>query len=136
LTTENLEIVRRVMEAYEVGDTEAQLVLLDSDVELVEWPDTPDSNTFRGHEGALEAARSWAEAWEWLRNEVDEMVEAGKRVLVCGRTRGKGKGSAVEVEIDAFNVYTLRDGKVTRMEFFTSREPALRAAGLQSEEAG
>lgn len=36
----------------------------------------------------------------------------------------------VEVGIDAFNVYTLRGGKVTRMEFFTSREPALRAAGL------
>jgi hypothetical protein len=57
------------------------------------------------------------------------MFDAGDRVLVCGRTRGKGKGSAVEVEI---NAYTLRDGKVTRMEFFTTEEPALRAAGLET----
>jgi hypothetical protein len=31
---------------------------------------------------------------------------------------------------EAYNVYTLRDGKVTRIEFFTTKEPALRAAGL------
>ena len=35
---------------------------------------------------------------------------------------------------EAFNVYTVRDGKVTRMEFFTSREPAERAAGLRERE--
>ena len=131
----NREVVQRLAKPFEADDTDTQLALLDPDIELVEWPDAPDRRTFRGHAGAIEAASSWNEVWERLRNETDEIVEAGDRVLVSGRTRGKGRGSSVEVEIETFNVYTVRDGKVTRIEFFTSREPAIRAAGLQSEEA-
>jgi ketosteroid isomerase-like protein len=136
MSRENVEIVRRAMAAYEAGDLDTQLEVLDPNIELVEWPEGPDQRTYRGHTGAVRAAESWAEAWEWLRNDVDEIVETGDKVLVCGRTFGKGKGSSVEVAIDAFNVYTLRDGKVTRIEFFTKKEPALRAAGLdESHEA-
>jgi ketosteroid isomerase-like protein len=135
----NVVIVRRLTEAFDRGDIDAQLALLDPDVELVEWPETIDQGTYRGHDGAVKAFESWFEAWEWLRNEVEEIVENGDRVLVCGRTHGKGKGSSVEVAIDAFNVYTVGEGKITRMEFFTTKEPALRAAGLDksssSEEA-
>jgi ketosteroid isomerase-like protein len=128
--SENVEVVHLLLEAYERDDVVAQLALMDPEVEIVEWPDSPEATTYRGHAGAIRAGETWSEAWEWIRNEVDDFVDAGDRVLVCGRTRGKGRGSTVEVAIDAFNVYTVRDGKVTRMEFFTSREPALRAAGL------
>jgi ketosteroid isomerase-like protein len=128
--SQNVALVRRLMEAFDRGDFDAQLSMLDRDVELVEWPEGPDQRRFRGHDGAGQAFESWFEAWEWLRNDVQEFVEAGDKVLARGRTYGKGKGSAVEVAIDAFNVYTVREGKVTRIEFFTTEEPALRAAGL------
>jgi ketosteroid isomerase-like protein len=127
---QNVAVVRRLMEAFEQSDLDAQLALLDPEIEMVEWPEGPDQRTFSGHEGAMQAWGSWFEAWEWLRNDVDEIVEVGEKVLVCGRTFGKGRGSAVEVVIDAFNVYTVRQGKITRAEFFTTKEPALRAAGL------
>jgi ketosteroid isomerase-like protein len=130
MSAETVEIVERAMAAYEADDLDAQLEILDPDVELVEWPESPDQRSYRGHEGALRAAESWGEAWEWIRVDVDEVMEAGDKVLVCGRTFGKGKGSSVEVAIDTFNVYTVRDGRVTRIEFFTTEEPALRAAGL------
>jgi ketosteroid isomerase-like protein len=130
MASENVAVVHLLLEAFERDDVVAQLALMDPEVEIVEWPEGPEARTYRGHAGAIRAGESWSEAWEWIRNEVDDFVEAGDRVLACGRTHGKGRGSAVEVAIDAFNVYTLRDGKVTRMELFTSREPALRAAGL------
>jgi ketosteroid isomerase-like protein len=130
MSAENVEIVQKTMAAFEAGDTEAQLAMLDPDVELIEWPESPDQRTYRGHSGAMRASESWSEAWEWIRVEVDELLEAGDKVVVCGRTFGKGKGSSVEVAIDAFNVYTVHDGKVKRIEFFTTEEPALRAAGL------
>jgi ketosteroid isomerase-like protein len=129
------DVVRRLQEAFEAGDLETQLSLIDPDVVIAEWPDTPDPKTGHGHAGVAAIAASWAEVWEWLRTDVDEFVEAGDRVLAIGRTRGKGKGSEIEVDIDSFNVYTVRDGKVTRMEFFTSKEPALRAAGIEEDAA-
>jgi ketosteroid isomerase-like protein len=127
---DNVELVRWVMEAYHAGDFDALLELLDPEVEIVEWPEAPDHRTFRGRDGALEAFESWGDAWEWVRVDVDEIVGADDRVLLSGRTRAKGKGSSLEVEMDAFNVYTVRDGRVVRIEFFTTREPALHAAGL------
>ena len=130
MSAENVETVKRAMAAYEADDLDTQLEILDPDVELIEWPESPDQRTYRGHEGALRAAESWAEAWEWIRVDVDELLDAGDKVVVCGRTFGKGKGSSVEVAIDTFNVYTVRDGKVKSIEFFTMEEPALRAAGL------
>jgi uncharacterized protein len=137
MPSENVEIVRRMSEAFETGDIEALLALVDPEVEVTEWPEALDSKTYRGYSGLAEAMQSWADAWEWLHNDVHEIVENGRHVLVRGRTRGKGRGSEVEVEIDAFHVYTLRDGKASRMVFFTTEEPALQAAGLtESQEAG
>jgi ketosteroid isomerase-like protein len=130
---DNGEVVRRLMEGFDRRDFAAMLAVLDPAVELVEWPNSPDAKTFRGHDGALRAFESWFEAWEWLRTELEQTIEAGDKVLVCGHTTGKGKGSAVEVGVGAFNVYTLRDRKVTRIEFFTEREPAVRAAGFDAE---
>jgi ketosteroid isomerase-like protein len=130
MSAENVEIVKRAMAAFEAGDLDTQLKILDPGVELVEWPEGPDQRRYRGHSGAIRAAESWSEVWEWIRVEADEVIDAGDKVLICGRTFGKGKGSSVEVAIDTYNVYTLRDGKVTRIEFFTTEEPAVRAAGL------
>jgi len=126
----NVEVVRRLLDAFERGDLDSQLTLLAPDVEIVEWPDAPDSRTFRGHDGARQASEAWGEVWEWLRSDVEEVAEVRDRVVVSGRTHAKGKGSAVEVDVETFNVYTLREGKVTRVELFTSRGPAMRAAGL------
>ena len=130
MASESVQVVHLLLEAYERDDVVAQLALMDPEVEIVEWPESPEARTYHGHAGAIQAGETWSEAWEWIRNEVDDLVDAGDTVLACGRIRGKGRGSAVEVAIDAFNVYTLRYGKVTRIELFTSREPALRAAGL------
>ena len=62
--------------------------------------------------------------------EVEDIVEAGDRVLVTVHQRAKGKGSAIEVEIRSFNVYTFRDGKVTRMSCSPSGSRRCEAAGL------
>jgi hypothetical protein len=42
-----------------------------------------------------------------------------------------GKGSTVPVDFDSFTVFTLRDDKIARMEFFIRREQALAAAGIE-----
>jgi ketosteroid isomerase-like protein len=62
--------------------------------------------------------------------DIAEIVDAGDHVLVSLDQRARGSGSGIEVEITSHNVYTFRDGKVTRVQLFIEREPALAAAGL------
>jgi hypothetical protein len=44
--------------------------------------------------------------------------------------RSRPAGSRAEVEIRAAHVWTMRDGRATRLEIFPRREKALEAAGL------
>jgi hypothetical protein len=46
------------------------------------------------------------------------------------RFRGRGRASGAEVEGRHFEVYTVRDRKVIRVEEFSERGEALEAAGL------
>ena len=44
--------------------------------------------------------------------------------------RGRGKQSGAEVSMEFFQLWTFRDGKITRGQGFFDREEALKAAGL------
>ena len=60
-----------------------------------------------------------------------ELVDAGERVVVSERLVGKGKGSGVEVAQSWGAIWTVRDGRVVRMELgYPDREAALAAAEL------
>jgi ketosteroid isomerase-like protein len=104
--------------------------MLDPEIELHEWPAAPGARTYHGHDGVRRALDSWFEVWQWMEVEIEDIVDLDDRVFFTLHQRAKGKGSAIEVEVDTFNVYTLRDGKVIRIELFTERDPALAAAGL------
>jgi len=49
---------------------------------------------------------------------------------VTVRWRARGHGSGVEIDALFYEIYTLRDGRIVRMDEFTDRSEALEAAGL------
>jgi ketosteroid isomerase-like protein len=128
--SENVELVRRLIHAFNRLDLDAAVAVLDPGVELREWPAAPGARTYHGHEGVRRALDSWFEVWEWMQVEIKDIVDLDDRILFTLHQRAKGKGSAVEVEMDSYNVYAFRDAKVCRMELFTERDPAIAAAGL------
>ena len=130
VSAENVAAVREFTEAFNRLDFDSVIAELDPQVELREWPAAADSQTYRGRDGVRAALDKWLEAWEWMRVEILDMVEVDERVLLTAHQRAKGRGSMIEVEITSFNVYTFRDGKLTLIELFTERDPALEAAGL------
>ena len=44
----------------------------------------------------------------------------------------RGRATGIETEQRAFLIWTLRDGRVTRLQTFADREEALEAAGLEA----
>jgi ketosteroid isomerase-like protein len=120
-------LLQRFVDAFNRRDIDSMVADLDPTVELHEWPEAPGAQSFRGIEGVVQAFDGWFDVWEWMQVEITDMEEADGRVLVTLHQRAKGRGSEVEVEIDSYNVYRFEDGKVTSIELFTDRDPAVEA---------
>jgi ketosteroid isomerase-like protein len=137
MTAENVEIVRRLMEAYFSGDfaavLEIQSVVIDPEIEFRPPPEHPDFDVFRGIEELNRAFAVWTGEWKSLRFDTPEYIDAGDRVLVAHRQWGTAKGSGIEVETEVFNVFTLSAGKIIRFNMFFERAGALEAAGLVAD---
>jgi ketosteroid isomerase-like protein len=109
--------------------------LLTDDFEVVggdHFGDLGLTSDGRGVEGLVSVWREWLSPWETYRTEVEDFLDAGEdRVVVLIRDRGRLRESDSEVELVSASVWTLRDGKIARIEFHTSRPQAFRAAGLE-----
>jgi ketosteroid isomerase-like protein len=130
MSRENVEIVRRHLEAYLAGDNETALAAYDPAVEF-DTSVRPDGRVHRGRQGVAEAMRVWTGAFENWRLDVKEYIDAGDKVLVVVRESGRGKGSGLEIDQDAFGVFTLRDGRIVHWKGFVDRNDALKAAGIE-----
>ena len=75
----------------------------------------------------------WLAPWESYRTEIEELRGAGDRVLALVRDFGRRPDMDAEIELVTGTVWTVREGKVTRVEFFANRADSARAfeaAGL------
>jgi SnoaL-like domain len=88
------------------------------------------NRTYSGIEGFREMWLDWVQPWETYYVRVDEVIDAGDRVVVLIRDRARRHDMDAEVELIAGSVWTIRDGRLARVEFCGDREEALATAGL------
>ncbi len=122
MSQENVEIVRMFLSA---GVDEA---LPHADPDIV-WNPIEELPT-QGHDAVRASLAHWKAEWDDYKLMPEEFVDMGDRVVVTVRLRGRGRGSGVEIAARFYDVYTLHDGKIVRMDQFTERSEALAAAGL------
>jgi ketosteroid isomerase-like protein len=130
MSQENVEIVRRCLDAYVCGDLEAALAVFDPAIEVYDH-DIPDAGEYRGLEGVLHWQADWERSWESWRWEPEKFIDAGERVVAVLRVHARGRESGVDLDRIDGAVWTLRDGKCVRLDYYGSREQALEAAGLR-----
>ena len=137
MSEENVEIVRRVYEAVARRDTATVLAVYDPDIEWdlsrSLWGDLTGRAIYRGHEELRAFYREWYEAWGNYEEAVEELIEAGQRVIVVATGHGRGRASGAEVGWTQYGVWTIREGKIVRVAWFETREAALHAAGLSEQ---
>ncbi len=125
------ETVRRIYDGWSRGDFNARVDLWHPDALLVLKPEFPDSGTYEGLEQIAAYMRQFLEPWELLTIGPQEFI-TGENVVVAGVVqRGAGRQSGLETEFRYFQVWTLRDDRVARLENVRERGDALEAAGLQ-----
>lgn len=87
--------------------------------------------TYVGSEGLTAIWLDWMAPWATYRTEIEEAIDLGDQVLLLVRDFGRREESTQEVELTAAAVWTVRDGKITRAEFYPTRNEALKAVGLR-----
>jgi ketosteroid isomerase-like protein len=131
MSQENLEIVRRIYERWGRGDFRAGTELYAPEVELVLRPEFPDAGVYRGPEEIRKYMRDdFLADFEGAVIAGEEFLDAGDSVVVRVRQEATGPGSRVPVGMRYYQVWTLREGAVTRIESVRERGEALEAAGL------
>jgi uncharacterized protein len=103
----------------------------DPEIVMVESETLPGAASARGLDGVRRYIESFSSYWEEIRFEPQEFIDAGDRVVVVARLVGRGRKSGVDVRRTWAYVWTLRGGRALRMEGYTDRSEALRAAGLE-----
>jgi ketosteroid isomerase-like protein len=131
VTDEKRELLRELYTAWQGddGDT-APCRFLADDFEYVNPPYAVHPGTRQGKAGWSAAARNLSDSFDSWSHQVGEMIDAGDKVLVFATFCARGRGSSVDLEKFEPHLWTFRDGKVIRFEWFSDRTEALRAAGL------
>jgi len=66
-----------------------------------------------------------------MRFYADEFIDVGDTVLVLATARGRGKASGVKTVTKFAHIWTMREGKATRIAAYMHRPEALKALGLE-----
>jgi ketosteroid isomerase-like protein len=128
VSQENVEVVRRLLEACNRRDWAAMLATGDPEIEIV----TLMSGTYRGHAG-------WRLLVEQMADEVsdfqflpEDLIDVGgDSVVAVTRWVGTGRTSGITVSETRWFIYTLCDALVVRQESFRNKDDALNAVGLE-----
>jgi ketosteroid isomerase-like protein len=124
MSQENVELVRRIHERWDRGESIRELVA--DDLEYV----NPSYAVEPGTRIGRDAFGSVTETYPNFLFHPQRYVDTGDHVVVLGRYTASGGASGIELEGDHGYVSTVKDGVAIRFKWFQSHAEALEAAGI------
>ena len=132
MSAENLEIVRSVLAAIADGDRERAFAFADPEIFVDATRNVFNPATYKGVDGLREWLAASDEVWETMHVEPAEFIDVVDRVVVIGRLVARGKRSGLAIDRPNGQVWTIRGGRVVRLETgYTDRAAVLEAVGLR-----
>jgi ketosteroid isomerase-like protein len=123
--------LRAAYAAFNRGDIDGAVQLLDPQVEWTEPAEFPDGGTYHGIDGAKRyLAQSRAGAAQVI-SEPEQFISAGNRIVVFVHARVLPKIGAPWQDVHLADVYTFQNGRITQMRAFADRRDALRWVGIE-----
>jgi ketosteroid isomerase-like protein len=133
MSQENLEVVRRMLQAFADGGLNAMAEFWDPDID---WRAAEgaldDVGELHGPVAVRRHIQDWIDTFDDFSVVVEELRDVGDdRVLTIQRLKGRAKLSSTETDMRYAMVSTVRDGKVVLGREYLRVEDALEAAGLR-----
>jgi len=126
MSQENVEAMRRIVEAASRHDYRAALSDLDPAVEI----DDTDIPEATGADSFLDWLARWDGVWESWHVEDIEVREGEEQVIALFTMVAKGRGSGIELTRPDALVASFRGGKVVKLGYYNDQPQALKAVGL------
>jgi ketosteroid isomerase-like protein len=121
-----------LIDAYRRADVEWVLEHAHPDVEITQLEELPDSKTYRGREGLIDALLDWPRQWQDFRIEPRRVFSIGPdHVLIVGIHRGRSGVIDIEVEAPIVFLMRWRDGLLTDWNMFPTVDEAVAAANAR-----
>ncbi len=133
MSAENVDIMRRGYEAFNRGDIDTVLGLMDENIEWHE-PDVeglPEAGTHHGPEQvARNVFQTAVEDYDDFQVTPEKFLDAeDDHVVVLGRFQGKGKETGKTLDAPFAHVWVLRDEKIASHQNYTDTAQWLRVLG-------
>jgi ketosteroid isomerase-like protein len=126
---ENTKVVAQAYESFKSGDIQSLLDLLSDDIEweLPNIENVPFAGKRHGREEVGEFFKSLADSQEVQHFEPTEFIAQGDTVVALGHYRWRVTSTGREFEGDWAHVFTIRNGKVSKMHEYTDTAAAASA---------
>jgi ketosteroid isomerase-like protein len=131
MSQENVEVVRRFLDAFNARDVEVLVSLSAEDCEWRPFRAQLEGIVYRGHQGVRQFLSDMNEDWETFRIDPLEFRDRDQLVAVIGRVEARSAESSMEIESIAGFVHELEQGRVRRITSHSDVEAALDAVGLR-----
>jgi ketosteroid isomerase-like protein len=131
MSQENVEIVRQSLDAFAQRDVDTMRALNNPDL-VLDWSASVGwlAGVYRGFDDALRFYEGYFEAFKTTVIVAERYIEAGESVVVPNVAHQRGR-DGIEVSARGTFVFTLRDGKITRICLYQETAEALKAVGLE-----
>jgi ketosteroid isomerase-like protein len=137
MSQENVEIIRRAMEAYNSHGVDGLIDFAHPGVTVYPFPEWVEEPIYRGKDGWKALLEEWTENFDDFKWETEQLIDAGEKVVALVRLQGHIKGTRVPVSqpVGAVFVGFYDDGTVAEARFFMTFREALEAAGMPVDNA-
>jgi ketosteroid isomerase-like protein len=130
MSEENVKLLRQGYDAFNRGDIDTVMGLMDPNIEWQE-PDVEGLPQRGTHHGAEDVANNVFGAivgsWDDFQAVPEEFLDAGDRVVVLGHLQGRGKPNGRTLDAPYAHVWTLRDGKAVHFRAYADTANSLQS---------
>jgi len=121
----DFDVVRRYCEAWNDGDFDRMMSVIDPAIEWQPGRDSPFAGKHVGHESLERFLRSWAASFDSLHVEVGEPHAVRGWLVAEMRQRGRPRGGTAEIDTTLTHAWRVEDGMIRGWRSFADEEEAL-----------
>jgi ketosteroid isomerase-like protein len=130
MSEENVEVIRRIVEAFDRGGVETALRYFDPEIKWVGPPEWLEDHLYEGHEGLRRLAGQWTENFDDYRLDAERFIDTPGGVVALLFARGHIKGSGMPIGQALTWICQVSGGRAKHVQVYFSWEEGLEAAGL------